>query len=77
MPYQESQLQMDSKKRIYAYNGTSIFRFSSDLMTKEEFRVTGSLQGYRQEALVIKEMPGYVQAYSFDSKDLIGMKLPQ
>ena len=76
MPNSEAQLQMDSKNRIYAYNGTSIFRFSSDLLTKEEFRVTGSLQGYRQEAMVIKEMPGYVQVYSFSTKDLIGMRLP-
>ena len=76
LPSGESQLQMDSKNRIYAYNGTSIFRFSSDLLTKEEFRVTGSLQGYRQEAMVIKEMPSYVQVYSFSNKDLIGMRLP-
>ena len=76
LPSWQSQLQMDSKKRIYAYNGTSIFRFSSDLLTKEEFRVTGSLQGYQDEAMVIKEMPGYVQVYSFRTTDLIGMKLP-
>ena len=33
MPFDAAQLQMDSKKRIYAYNGSSIFRFSSDLLT--------------------------------------------
>ena len=76
LPFGEAQLQMDSKKRIYAYNGSSIFRFSPDLYTKEEFPVKGSLTGYRQEALVIKEMPTYVQAYSFSGMDLIGIKLP-
>ena len=77
MPYGEAQLQMDSKKRIYAYNGTSIFRFTSDLLTKEEFPVKGTLEGYRQEAMVIKEYANYVQVYSFSQKDLIGLKLPK
>jgi hypothetical protein len=72
----ESQLQMDSRKRIYAYNGSIIYRYSSDLLTKEEFPVKGSLTGYRQSALVIQEKTGYVQVYSFNGKDLIGMKLP-
>jgi len=76
MPYSEAQLQMDSKKRIYAYNGSSIFRFTPDLLTKEEFPVKGSVSGYRQCCLVIKEYSNYVQAYSFDRKDLIGLKLP-
>lgn len=76
MPYQESQLQMDSKKRIYAYNGSSIFRFSPDLLTKEEFPVKGTLAGYRNCAMVIKEMANWVQVYSFNGKDLIGMRLP-
>jgi alpha-galactosidase len=67
---------MDSKKRIYAYNGTVIYRFSSDLLTKEEFPVKGSLSGYREEAMVIREMPNWVQIYSFQQQDLIGMRLP-
>ncbi len=77
MPFNAAQLQMDSKRRIYAYNGASIFRFSSDLLTKEEFPVKGQLKGFGQEALVIKEYANYVQVYSFSQKDLIGMKLPQ
>ena len=77
LPFGEAQLQMDSKKRIYAYNGSSIFRFSPDLFNKEEFPVKGSLEGYRKEALVIKDYANYVQVYSFSQKDLIGMKLPQ
>ncbi len=77
MPYGGAQLQVDSKKRIYAFCGTSIFRFSPDLLTKEEFPIKGSLKGYGQFALVIKETGNYVQAYSFDGKDLIGIKLPK
>jgi hypothetical protein len=76
LTYGETQLQMDSKKRIYAYNGTVVYRFSSDLLTKEEFPVKGSLSGYREEAMVIREMPKWVQIYSFSQQDLIGMKLP-
>ena len=74
--WDESQLQMDSKKRIYAYNGAIIYRFSSDLLTKEEFPVKGTLSGYRQEAMVIKETANWVQVYSFYNNDLIGMRLP-
>jgi hypothetical protein len=71
-----SQLQMDSKKRIYAYNGSIIYRFSSDLLKVERFPVKGTVEGYRQEAMVIQEKPNWVQVYSFRGKDLIGMKLP-
>jgi hypothetical protein len=74
--YDEAQLQMDSRKRIYAYNGSIIYRFSSDLLTKEEFPVKGSLAGYRRAAMVIKEMSNWVQVYSFSQHDLIGFKLP-
>jgi hypothetical protein len=72
----ETQLQMDSKNRIYAYQGSVIYRFSADLLSKEEFPVKGTLSGYRNAAMVLKEMPGYVQVYSFDQHDLIGMRLP-
>jgi hypothetical protein len=74
--YGESQLQMDSRKRIYAYNGSIVYRFSSDLLTKEEFPVKGTLTGYRESAMVIREMTNYVMVYSISQKDLIGMKLP-
>lgn len=76
LTYGETQLQMDSKKRIYAYNGTVVYRFSSDLLTKEEFPVKGNLSGYREEAMVIREMPNWVQIYSFSQQNLIGMRLP-
>jgi len=76
LAYGETQLQMDSKNRIYAYNGSLIYRFSSDLLAKEEFPVKGSLEGYRSAAMVIREMPNWVQIYSFSQQNLIGMKLP-
>ena len=72
----ESQLQMDSQNRIYLYNGSTIYRFSSDLTKREEFPIKGNLSGFRMSALVIKETASYIQAYSFSGKNLIGMKLP-
>ncbi|MCK9218848.1 MAG: hypothetical protein PHF97_12135 [Bacteroidales bacterium] len=77
MPAGEAQLQRDGKNRIYAYCGNSIFRFSSDLLTKEEFPIKGIFSGYRQSAMVFKTMPGWVQIYSFTGKDLIGMRIPR
>ena len=76
LPAGESQLQMDSKNRINAYNGTSIFRYSSDLMTKTEYPIKGTLEGYRQSSMVISHISNYVQIYTFNGKDLIGMRIP-